>query len=137
MLESYLQAARGVDEQAGYQVCHEILIFKPVVTLLGKAASTPARTINFSISSKTVAGLVFKTATLPFPGKLLISYSFTGSIVIERLRPVQYLDLQKPDNLLICAVSCDRSADLACQPESPFRSIADVIFHAHQVGNIL
>src|SRR3989337_2916312 len=59
---------QGADEQAGYQVCQEMLILIPVGTSLGRADSESANFINCSISSRTVSGVVFKTATLPFPG---------------------------------------------------------------------
>jgi hypothetical protein len=63
---------QGVLEQAGYQVCQDILILMPVVTSFGRAAATPAISIKRSISSRTVSGCVFNTATLPLPGKSVI-----------------------------------------------------------------
>src|SRR3972149_5436078 len=59
----------GVEEQAGYQVCHEVLIFSPVGIPLGREASKSASLITLRISSSTVAGVVFSTATVPLPGK--------------------------------------------------------------------
>src|SRR3989337_1702190 len=59
---------QGADEQAGYHVCQEILILIPVGTSLGRADSKSASFISRSISSRTVSGVVFRTATLPLPG---------------------------------------------------------------------
>ncbi len=58
---------QGVDEQAGYQVCQEMLILSPVWGPFGSAASKPASFITWPKSSTTVSGVVFRTATLPLP----------------------------------------------------------------------
>src|SRR3989337_3395206 len=44
------------EDQAGYQVCQEMLILSPLVTPFGSAASNPPRRRPLLLSSRMVAG---------------------------------------------------------------------------------
>src|SRR3989304_3588766 len=58
---------QGVEEQAGYQVCQEMLIFRPVLVRLGRACAIPPNCMTRWMSSSTVSGLLLRTATWPRP----------------------------------------------------------------------
>src|SRR5215212_3236485 len=61
-------SCHGVVEQAGYHVCHEMLIFRIVSRSRGSASWYPARCMTSPTSARTVSGRVLSAATLPRPG---------------------------------------------------------------------